>query len=48
MSEHTGTHIDAPFHFDPQGLTMDQVPVETLLGGATVKATLRRLRERHA
>jgi arylformamidase len=31
MSEHTGTHVDAPFHFDPQGRTMDQVPVESLL-----------------
>ena len=31
MCEHTGSHVDAPFHFDPQGLTMDQVPVEALL-----------------
>jgi arylformamidase len=31
MSEHTGTHVDAPFHFDPQGQTIDQVPVQSLL-----------------
>ena len=31
MSEHTGSHVDAPFHFDPQGLTMDEVPVDALL-----------------
>ena len=26
MSEHTGTHVDAPFHFDREGLTVDQLP----------------------
>ncbi len=31
VSEHTGTHVDAPLHFDEHGLAMDQVPVETLL-----------------
>jgi kynurenine formamidase len=31
MSEHTGTHVDAPFHFDPQGQTMAEVPVDALL-----------------
>ena len=25
MSEHVGTHIDAPFHFNPKGWTTDQV-----------------------
>jgi arylformamidase len=25
MAEHTGTHIDAPFHFDRDGLTIDKV-----------------------
>jgi kynurenine formamidase len=30
MSEHTGTHVDAPFHFDPDGLTMDRVAPEAL------------------
>lgn len=31
MSEHTGTHVDAPFHFDPDGLTVDRLPVDALL-----------------
>lgn len=25
MAEHTGSHIDAPFHFDASGLTIDQL-----------------------
>ena len=28
--EHSGAHVDAPFHFDPQGETMDQVAPDTL------------------
>jgi arylformamidase len=31
LAEHTGTHVDAPFHFDADGQTMDQVSVDTLL-----------------
>jgi arylformamidase len=31
MSEHTGTHVDAPFHFDRDGLTVDQLPPDALL-----------------
>lgn len=31
MAEHTGSHVDAPFHFDPDGLTVDRVPVDALL-----------------
>jgi kynurenine formamidase len=31
MSEHTGTHIDAPFHFDRDGATIDQVAPDALL-----------------
>jgi kynurenine formamidase len=31
ISEHTGTHIDAPFHFDAAGATMAEVPVDSLL-----------------
>lgn len=27
LSTHTGTHMDAPFHFDPNGATIDQVEV---------------------
>jgi kynurenine formamidase len=31
LSEHTGTHIDAPFHFDAAGKTIDEVAPDTLL-----------------
>jgi arylformamidase len=31
LAEHTGTHVDAPFHFDPQGATIDQVGPDALL-----------------
>jgi kynurenine formamidase len=31
MSEHTGTHVDAPFHFDAGGLTVDRLAPEALL-----------------
>jgi kynurenine formamidase len=30
MSEHTGTHVDAPFHFDRDGATIDQLPPDAL------------------
>lgn len=33
---HTGTHVDAPAHFIPGGLTIDQVPAEVLVGPAHV------------
>jgi arylformamidase len=31
FSEHTGSHVDAPFHFDPAGLTVELLPVDALL-----------------
>ncbi|HLW96349.1 MAG TPA: cyclase family protein [Solirubrobacteraceae bacterium] len=31
LSEHTGTHVDAPFHFDPHGATIDEVEPDALL-----------------
>jgi arylformamidase len=34
MDEHTGTHVDVPFHFDPDGPTVDKVPVDRFLGPA--------------
>lgn len=34
LSIHTGTHIDAPYHFIQSGLTIDQVPLERLCGQA--------------
>jgi len=29
---HCGTHLDAPFHFDGNGRTIDQVPLEQCMG----------------
>ncbi|MEM7693296.1 MAG: cyclase family protein [Pseudomonadota bacterium] len=31
VSEHVGTHIDAPLHFTDGGASIDEVPVETLI-----------------
>jgi arylformamidase len=31
MAEHCGTHLDCPYHFDPDGLTVDQMPLERLI-----------------
>ena len=36
FSIHTGTHIDAPYHFIPGGLTIDRVPLEWLCGPAVL------------
>jgi arylformamidase len=33
---HVGTHIDAPFHLLPSGITTDQLPLEALIGKAFV------------
>jgi len=32
MSAHSGTHIDAPFHFEPKGIGVDALPLEILIG----------------
>src|SRR5262245_9578976 len=34
--EHGGTHIDAPRHFSANGNTVDQIPLEQLMGSAIV------------
>ena len=31
-SLHLGTHIDAPRHFNPRGWTIDQIPLDLLVG----------------
>lgn len=36
LGTHTGTHIDAPRHFIPGGGTVDQIPLEQLVGEASV------------
>jgi kynurenine formamidase len=43
-AEHGGTHIDAPIHFAEHGWTLDEVPLEQLVGEAVlvdVEATCR-------
>jgi len=36
MSVHTGTHMDAPFHFLKEGKSIDALPLEILIGPAQV------------
>lgn len=38
MCAHNGTHIDAPFHFLPDGKTVDALPLETFVGMAYTAA----------
>jgi arylformamidase len=38
MSVHAGTHLDAPFHFVPDGATIDALPLEAFIGPALVHA----------
>lgn len=35
-SLHTGTHVDAPFHFNNDGKTIDQLPLDAFIGTAYV------------
>ncbi|MDP8243485.1 MAG: cyclase family protein [Candidatus Hinthialibacter antarcticus] len=36
MSTHFATHLDAPYHFEPDGLRLDQLDLNTLIGPALV------------
>lgn len=36
MGVHTGTHIDSPYHFINDGIKVDQIPLDTLVGPAQV------------
>jgi arylformamidase len=36
MGCHAGTHVDAPYHFLMDGLTIDQIPLDILVGKARV------------
>ena len=36
MSVHSGTHMDAPFHFVPDGAAIDQLPLDLFIGPALV------------
>lgn len=37
-SVHAGTHVDAPFHFVPDGVTIEALPLEVFVGPARVCA----------
>jgi arylformamidase len=34
LGSHTGTHVDAPFHFEAGGATLEKMPLESLVGPA--------------
>jgi arylformamidase len=36
LSVHTGTHADAPYHYNQAGAKMNEVPVDTFIGPARV------------
>jgi len=36
MSSHTGTHADAPYHFNNSDVTIEKVPLDAYVGPATV------------
>jgi arylformamidase len=36
LGSHTGTHMDAPYHFVKDGATIDQIPLEVLVNEAVV------------
>jgi arylformamidase len=36
MSCHTGTHVDAPFHFAVTGATVDRIPLQACVGPCVV------------
>jgi arylformamidase len=36
ISAHTGTHVDAPYHFIRDGSTIEQLPLDVLVGPAQV------------
>lgn len=36
LGAHTGTHIDAPSHFEPNGLGVDALPLDILIGPCRV------------
>jgi len=36
MTSHSGTHVDAPYHFFQSGKTVDQLPLDVLIGPARV------------
>lgn len=45
MSLHNGTHADATFHFESDGVTMERMPLEPYLGAAVVVDLVAQLRD---
>jgi kynurenine formamidase len=45
LATHAGTHVDAPWHFVPNGRTIDQIPLADLCGPAVVVPIDRQARE---
>jgi arylformamidase len=48
FSIHTGTHVDAPYHFVPKGKTIDQIPLDRLMGRAIMLDLRRRVKPKTA
>ena len=36
LNVHHGTHIDTPYHFSPEGTTVDDIPLDAVMGPARV------------
>src|SRR5689334_3684114 len=36
MGSHTGTHIDAPWHFIENGRRLNEIPIDIMIGAATI------------
>jgi arylformamidase len=36
LGSHTGTHVDPPFHFEPDGCKADDLPLDSMIGPAVV------------
>jgi kynurenine formamidase len=47
LATHVGTHVDAPYHFHPGGITVDDMPLERYMGPSLL-LDLRKLARRGA
>ncbi|MFQ5969469.1 MAG: cyclase family protein [Nitrososphaerales archaeon] len=45
MSSHTGTHMDAPYHFVPKGKKIDEIPVNSFVAAALLLKIKKRAKE---
>ena len=44
-AEHGGTHVDAPIHFSENRNTVDQIPIEQLIGPGVVIRIIEKVKE---